>query len=88
MQLLTAYKTIKGVRFTFNLEFISNERKAIVRIGFWEAGVICDISEDFNYVLVPSGQIIVEGVEVKKIKLNRINKPIAKDYNDLNLIKS
>ena len=79
-------KTINGELITFHLEFIPKERKAIVRYWSTDVGVTCDISEDFNYVLVPSGQIIVEGVEVKKIKLDRRLKAIAKDYNDINEI--
>lgn len=76
-------KTIKGELFHFYLQFIVNEKKAKVRYFLTEDWVICDLSEDFNYVLLPKGKYNFNGVEVEKLKLNKLQKLDALDYNCL-----
>lgn len=76
-------KTIKGELFHFYLQFIVNEKKAKVRYFRSDDWVICDLSEDFNYVLLPKGKYNFNGVEVEKLKLNKLQKLDALDYNCL-----
>jgi hypothetical protein len=74
-------KTVKGELYHFNLQFIPNEKKAKVRYFQTDDWVICDLSEDFNYVLLPKGKFKFNDTDIEKLKLNKYQKWDALDYN-------
>jgi len=74
-------KTIKGDKYLFNLQFILNEKKAKVRYFQSNEWTICDLSDDFNYVLLPKGKFRFNDTNVDKLKLNKIQRLDALDYN-------
>jgi hypothetical protein len=74
-------KTVKGELYHFYLQFIPNERKAKVRYFQTDDWVICDLSEDFNYVLLPKGKFKFNDTDIEKLKLNKYQKWDALDYN-------
>lgn len=75
-------KTIKGELYNFYLQFIANEKKAKVRYFQSDEWIICDLSEDFVYVLLPKGKFNLNGVDVEKLKLNKFQKNDAIEYNN------
>lgn len=75
-------KTIKGELYNFYLQFIANEKKAKVRYFQSDEWIICDLSEDFGYVLLPKGKFNLNGVDVEKLKLNKFQKNDAIEYNN------
>ena len=74
-------KTIKGELFSFYLQLIPNEKKAKVRYFQSDDWTICDLSEDFSYVLLPKGKFRFYDTDVEKLKLNKSQKLQAVDYN-------
>jgi hypothetical protein len=74
-------KTVKGELYHFYLQFIPNEKKAKVRYFQTDDWVICDLSEDFNYVLLPKGKFNFNDTDIEKLKLNKYQKWDALDYN-------
>jgi len=76
-------KTIKGYLYNFYVQFIPREKKAEVRYFRSDAWTICELSEDFNYILLPQDKFIFNGVSLKKLKLNRAQSFEAKEYNGL-----
>lgn len=78
-------KIIKGEKYTFYSQFILNEKKTKVRYFQTDEWVICDISEDFNFILLPKNKFIFNGVEVKKLKLNKRDRFEAMEHNGINL---
>lgn len=43
--------------------------------------IICDLSDDFNYILLPKGVFRFNDTDIKKLKLNKSQKLDALDYN-------
>ena len=74
-------KTIKGELFNFYLQFIPNEKKAKVRYFQCDDWVICDLSDNYDYVLLPKGKFKFNDNDVEKLKLNNRQKSDAMDYN-------
>jgi hypothetical protein len=74
-------KTIKGELFHFYLQLIPNEKKAKVRYFRSDEWVICNLSEDYNYVLLPEGKFKFNDKDVTKLKLNKYQRLDALDYN-------
>jgi hypothetical protein len=76
------HKTVNKEVFIFYVHFILGERKAKVRYFQADENVICDISEDFKYVILPKGMYIKNGKEVKRLKLCRAEQVEAKEYSE------
>lgn len=74
-------KTIKGELFSFYLQFIPKEKKCKIRYFQSDDWVVCDLSDDFNYVLLPKGRFNFNNTDVIKLKLSKSQKFDALDYN-------
>jgi uncharacterized pyridoxamine 5'-phosphate oxidase family protein len=74
-------KTIKGELYQFYLQFISKEKKASIRYFMSDDWTICELSEDYNYVLLSEGKFNFNGIDIKKLKLNKSQRLDAIDYN-------
>jgi hypothetical protein len=80
---MKAKKTIKGELYSFYFQLIPNGKKAKVRYFQGDEWTICDLSEDFGYILLPSKKFVFNDTEVKKLKLTKAQKHEAIDYNSL-----
>lgn len=74
-------KTIKGELYNFYLEFIPNEKKAKVKYLKSDEWTICELSDDFEYVLLPKGKFRFNDTDVNKLKLDKSTKREAMEYN-------
>lgn len=74
-------KTIKGDVYNFYAYFIPYEKKVKVRYLQSDEYTICDLSEDFNYIILPENKFIFNDKVVDKLKLNKYQKIEALDYN-------
>lgn len=84
-------KTIKGEKIPYNVKLIPDSMTASVRFTMSDEPVIGNISEDFNYIILPDTFLspYISGighVKVGKLKLSKIQKLDAEDYNP-NFIK-
>ena len=84
-------RVIKGEKFRYHIQLLPNTMTAIVRWWSVDEGVLCNITEDFKYIVTPDSltQYIsgVGPVKVGKLKLNKRQQYDAKDYNE-NYIKN
>lgn len=76
-------KTINGEVYQFYFQLIPNERKTKVRYFQSDEWIICDLSEDFDHIIIPKDQLVFNGKSVTKLKLNKSQKYDALDYNSL-----
>jgi hypothetical protein len=74
-------KTIKGELYHFYVQFIPYEKKVKVRYFQSDEWTVCDLSDDFNYILLPEGKFRFNDTDVKKLKLNKTQRIHALDYN-------
>ena len=58
-------KVIKGEVYYFYAQFIINKEKVKVRYFQSDEWIICDLSKDFNYILLPENKFIKNGVSIK-----------------------
>lgn len=80
---MRVYKTVNKEVFIFYVHFIPGERKAKVRYFQADENTICDISEDFKYVIIPKGLYVKNGKEIQKLKLSRDGQIDAKEYSEI-----
>lgn len=74
-------KTVNGEKFIFYFKFLLNSMKVQVRLFQEDEWTVCDISDNFKYILLPENKFVIDGVEVKKLKLNKHQIETAKEYN-------
>lgn len=79
-------KTIKGELYHFYAQF-TGDKKAKVRYFQTNEYIICDLSECFNYILLPKGKFVFNNVNVEKLKLNKAQRFEALDFNNITSIK-
>ena len=73
-------KTISGELYYLYVHFIPKERKASVKYFHTDEWVICDITEDFNFVILPNNHFKVNETFIKRLKLNKVQRLDAIDY--------
>lgn len=64
-------KTINRIPYTFYITLIPKTKKVLVRYFQSDEGYMCDLSDDFKYILLPENIFNFEGKEVKKLKLSK-----------------
>jgi hypothetical protein len=67
-------KTIKGEKVKFLIDFTPSsvrEKIVFVRKSRADDWTMCNFSDDFNYIIVPKGKFLVEGIDVLKLKVNK-----------------
>lgn len=80
-------KIINGERTFYYVDFIVNTMTAKIRKFSEDNTVLCKVSDDFKYLILPEGytSIFISGkgcVPIKKIKLHSSASAQAKDYNE------
>lgn len=76
-------KSIKGDIYKFHVQFIPHERKAKVRYFKSDSWTICELSDDFNHIILPDNKFIFNDTNVEKLKLNKVQRIEALEYNNL-----
>jgi hypothetical protein len=78
---MRVHKTINGDVYSFYVKLIYNKRQASVRYFQSDVEIVCDLSDDFNYILLPKNKFIFNNKVLTKLKLNKIQKIEAQDHN-------
>lgn len=80
-------KQIKGEIIPFYVQLIPNTMKASVGYSRADEGIICDISENYKYILLPDTFLspYISGygnIKVGKLKLSKFQQEDAIFYNN------
>ena len=78
-------KTINGDSYYFYVQFAPKECKAKVKYFCSDEWVICELSNDFNHIILPKGKFFLNGKDAVKLKLNKQQKLDVLDYNPQSL---
>lgn len=76
-------KNIKGERYDFYVQLVPNKQSALVKYFKSDIWTTCEISDDFNYIVLPEGFFRFDDTDVVRLKFNKVQKIEALEYNGI-----